>query len=563
MKNKLLVAMIAPLCLGVVFGVTSCGQGEKIDKSKTQIYINNFKRGFGSEWLSALKTRFEAEHAEDSYEEGKKGVQVVVHNVGTPADSRMANILSGIDEIYFTEQSYYYSFMKYQGKNLLGDITDVVTDTLDEYGETRSIEDKLTDEQKDYYNTGSDTQKKYYALPHYSGYFGLQYDVDLFDLQGFYFAKENLSVAEGDMGQFISKRNNVKSAGPDGIEGTTDDGLPRTYDEFFQLCDYMVSKSVIPFMSSGQNANDYLNLLVNAFAADHAGKTEYTNKFRGEGEMKDLFNCFDTNGNPVADATPTTLTKATGYEAYRTIGNYYGLSFLKKILSNPNYYFDKITSNAFSAKSAQDEMLIRFTETSSKKVAMISEGIWWENEAGTTSDELGERFGAKYSRINRKFGFMPFPKATEERYQKDNTNTLFDHLFSLMFIKANVAEWKLPLVKEFVKFANSDESLREFTRITNTPKALSYDLTADDEKEMTYYGKTLAVLKENSDIVYPGNDSELYQLNSAFFHTDNQFSTIVKGTENKFVWGKIRTTSAEDYFLGMYDYYKANWKNLS
>lgn len=566
MNKKILIGLIVPLCMGGIASLASCGQqGEKIDPTKTQIYVNNFRRGFGSEWLSALKTRFEAAHAEDTHwEEGKKGVEIIIHNVGTPADSRIANILTGIDEVYFTEQSYYYSFLNYNGQNLMGDITDVVEQDLTDLGdeEGRTIEDKLTAEQKNYYNVGSEENPQYYALPHYAGYFGIQYDVDLFDTNGFYYAAENLSVVPGDRGEFVSKHNSKKSAGPDGIEGTYDDGLPRTYDEFFNLCDYMIVKNCVPLISTGQNANDYLNLLVNGFAADHAGKEEMSNKFKSSGVMTDLCSGF-VNGEPVPEANPVTLNKNNGYEAYRMIGNYYGISFLKRLLSNPSYVYDKVTSTAFSAKAAQDELLIRYTETSSKKIAMISEGIWWENESKTVSDDLATRFGPAYSSKNRRFAFMPFPKATEERYAKDNTNTLFDHLFSLMFMKANVAEWKVPLVKEFIRFANTDTSLREFTKITNTPKALEYELTDADKNEMTYYGRTLAELKESSDVVYPGNNSTVYRLNSTFFHTDNQYSTIIDNTENKFVWGKINSVTAQKYFEGMDDYYKRQWSNLN
>ena len=35
------------------------GVDEKIDKSKTQLYVSNFNGGYGDTWLRALKKKFE------------------------------------------------------------------------------------------------------------------------------------------------------------------------------------------------------------------------------------------------------------------------------------------------------------------------------------------------------------------------------------------------------------------------------------------------------------------------------------------------------------------------
>ncbi|MBO6280685.1 MAG: hypothetical protein J6M95_03815 [Bacilli bacterium] len=569
MKKRFLIGMVLPLtAASFVVGCRPTSSGDKIDVTKTQIYINNFKRGFGSKWLDDLKTRFESLHAEDSYEEGKKGVEIIIHSIGSTADSRKANILSGVDEIYFTEQSYYYDLIKYEKDGVLYDITDAVKNPLTEYGETKSIEDKLTEEQKDYfYYQNEGGEKKYYALPHYAGYFGLQYDIDVFDNYMFYFAKNPISPEY----PFIRDLTDEKTAGPDGVEGTFDDGLPRTYDEFFKLCDYMVENDVIPFISTGANANDYLNLLVNAFAADYAGKDNTVAKFKASGTVSRLGNV-DSNGNvtPIPDET---LTIDTGYRAYKSLGFYYGLEFLKKLTSNKNYYFrgangsGGLDSSAYSAKSAQDEFLISYRDSKrgkSKDIAMISEGIWWEAESETTSETLsGGNPNSPYAKMNRHFGFMPFPKATMERYEESNKNTLFDHLFSLMFVKRNVASWKAPLLLDFMRFANTDESLRAFTRITNTPKSLNYTMTDEDKAQMTAYGRNLIELKENSDIVYPGNSSTIYQLNSGWFHHNSQYSALIDGVRNDYVWQALPKVSAATYYNGMYAYYSDYWKNLA
>lgn len=556
MKKKIVLGVIFPLCATALLGACNLRKqsGESVDSSKTQLYINNFARGFGTKWLDNLKTQFESEHAEDSYEDGKKGVQIIIHSSNSPIKDNLGNILTKDDEIYFTEQSSYFQLYD---AGVLCDITSAVTEKLTGYSETKSIEDKLTEEQQDYFGIVKDGTRHYYGVPHYSGFFGLQIDVDLFDEKGFYFAATPLD--EGN-GRFVTSRNPVKSAGPDGISGTYDDGFPRTYDEFFALCDYMVEEGCTPIVGSGANTSDYINHLVNGFVADYEGKDQLMNKYRSKGTMVNLVSSINPDGSVTKEA-PTTINNQNGYLAYKSAGNYYGLKFLERMLSKSSYYWDKIKSSSYSAKSAQDDFLISYSEKSKQQIGMIYEGSWWENESDTTSTSLAQQKGDTYSKMNRRFAFLPFPKPTMERYLESNKSTLFDHLFSIMFVKANAASWKMPLINEFVKFCNSDRSLRDFTVTTNTPKSLNYELTAEDKAKMTYYGKCLAELKANADVVYPGCSDEIFKVHSNEFLNDRQYFTKVDSTVTQYAWNGIyaRNYTAEQYFGGMVTYYQEQW----
>ena len=567
MKTKLPIILLMPLA--TISSLSGCGgkQTTPTDASKTQIYVNNFRRGFGSEWLDSLCRRFEEANKDISYEEGKTGVQIIVSNIGSPADSRMGSILGNRDEVYFTEQSYYFDFQTYNGVNLLEDITDVVTEPLTEYNETRSIEDKLTDEQKDFYGVKGGATPRYYALAHYNGFFGFNYDVDLFDKYGFYFAETPLS---GTNGQFITTRNAVKSSGPNGILGDWDDGLPKTYDQFYQLCDYMVFKGCIPWVASSKEAFGYMNLLVNSMATDHEGMEQMFNKFKNSGTMTDLGEV-DDSGN-ITKLPATELTKENGYMAYKMLGQYHALKFLKTLHDNPNYHHPNLTATSgYSAEASQNDFLRSriFNEknpsSGTKPIGMISEGIWWEAETSENSSILADQYGEEYRRENRRFAFLPFPKATEERYAQSHKNTLFDHLFSLVFMKSGIAEWKKPLIKKFLRFAHTDESLRDFTVKTNTTKAFNYELTAEDEAKMTYYGKTLVQLKKESDVLYPGNSSSIYINNASKFHYNEFFFTEPsKGKTVQYAWDGIhdQNLSAEKYFTGIGTYRQNNWADF-
>ena len=53
---------------------------EEIDKNRTQLYVYNCNSGFGTEWIAGVKARYEELHKNDVYEEGKKGIQIIINN---------------------------------------------------------------------------------------------------------------------------------------------------------------------------------------------------------------------------------------------------------------------------------------------------------------------------------------------------------------------------------------------------------------------------------------------------------------------------------------------------
>ncbi len=530
---------------------------EKIDASKTQIYVRNYDGGYGSEWLSKIKDRFEEAHKDDVLEEGKKGVQIYINNNKDTADASANKILTNRDEVIFTEQSSYFSL---KNEGILADITDVVTDKLD--GEDKSILDKMDDSQKSFYGIEENGEKHYYALPHYSGYFGITYNVDLFDKKGFYFAK-NPSGTTYLADKFISKTNIKKSDGPDGVSGTSDDGLPTTYDEFFDLCNYIAKSDCVPFLSNGKNKNDYLNLLVNSLAANYEGKEEMSKVFTCDGEVNTLATI--KNGELVIDSAPTTLTEENGYEVSRMAGKYYGIKFLKTIVENDSYYNKTKMTTAYSHTDAQRDFLYGGYDESTPQYAMLSDGCWWQNEAKGIFEEMESSKSESASMKNRRFAFMPLPQPTKEKADSTKKTTLYDHLYSFCFMKANVEEYKKSIVKEFIKFCNTDTSLVEYTITTNTPKALNYTMTENDLNQMTYYGRSLYERKANSDIIYPCANNSFFANNQKKFHPNFQYETTINGKTNQWVVTGLTDEgySAEDYFSGMYTYYKNEWSHYN
>ena len=71
---------------------------------------------------------------------------------------------------------------------------------------------------------------KYYGVPVYETYIGIMYDIDMWAERGYYI-KDNAG------GKYTWTKNVAEAwAGQDGEKGTSADGLPITYDDFYALC---------------------------------------------------------------------------------------------------------------------------------------------------------------------------------------------------------------------------------------------------------------------------------------------------------------------------------------
>lgn len=571
--KKFLAPMLAATCLLSAMLFASCGGtpsegpgGESIDTNRTQIYVFNFAGGYGSEWLGEIKKRFEAEHANISYEKDKMGVQIMVNPIKTPFNAMTSTILSSQDEVFFGEQGYYNSL---KNSGVLADITDIVTDVMDEYGETRSIEDKLTQEQKAYYGLkDADSQTHYYALPHYSSTFGFVYNVDLFDEIGFYVKKGT----EGANPTFIKKSQGQVSKGPDGrtgvengIDYSEDDGLPATYDEFFALCDAMVDIGVMPITWSGNAYGAYLDNLRVALASEAMGIEEMMLNYSLTGTAKTL-STVQSNGT-LTSVGEENIVPANAYKLAQQSGWYYALSFLEEITLNEDYHHKLSFNGAYTHMDAQEDFINAGLDGKTAEMGMLMDGTWWEAEAAGAYNRMVQSKGEQYSKMNRNFKMMPLPKPTQAHVDAAAANangkvyTLYDGNAPLCFVKSNVAEWKMPLVKEFMKFCHTDVSLREYTRVTNSLRSFDYTLTNDDMAQMTTYGKSLVSLKTKSNYVFPYSANAGYTVNEAAYTSGSYLTKAIVGGKSYSGWltaFRDSSVTAEQYFNGMITYSEQN-----
>ncbi len=537
---KRLLSLLLVVC--VAFGVTACKpKGIQIDKTKTQIYVSNFNGGFGKEWLDEIAKDFTEDYKNVSFEEGKKGVQVIIKNHKKTSSSMIQDFREDDNYVFFNEN---LAYNEYVAKNNLLDITDVVNGTFsirnldptkpdymdvkayDEEGnelgkeaipepstEDKNIIGKFNDIQKD----ALKIDNKYYAIPHYEGFYGLTYDADLWNQKGYYMDEDGLfQLKLADREEF--------SAGPDGIKGTYDDGLPATYEEFFELLT-KIRANYTPIIWSGEN-QFYITNTINQLIADYNGVDNERLCYTFNGTATEFITGWDGDTPIIGEKE---IRNENGYDVFGQAGFYYGLKWAEQLVrTNLNVHNDSFTESA-SHTNVQNKYLMSVRGTVGKRVAMIAEGCWWQNEAKGQFNVMKDQFGLGAK--DRNLLWMPLPKADADHIGK---TTLLESNRCFGMIRANMPQDKIPLAKLFLQYCNTLERLQEFSFITNTSKALTYDMPEgwENDERLTPFGKSILQMKTAKDpdsgepmteIVYQLSTNSLYANNASEFQKMDVF----------------------------------------
>lgn len=559
-KKILSFTLILALLLPAMMTLASCSgrdKGQKIDNTKTQVNLKYYAGGFGTEWIDAAIAAFEEKYANYSFEEGKVGVQVIKDYVKS---SDTADLVKGSkNNIYITEGVNYYEFLS---KDVMLDITDLVKGNAatgpdsDESGKT--IEDKMTDSRKNFYSVGS----KYYALPYYESSVSLVYNVDLFDKKGWYLidgkstegmTEEQLKDGDSVFELFLdSDPTATKSAGPDGIKGTADDGLPATYADFQALLTMIEWSGCYTFITNGYT--DYLTPCATGVWATASGSDEISLSMSFDGISNTLLD-LDANGNVQYDENgnakllpSTTITSGNAYLLHQQKGKLDSIEFVK-MLMNSNYYADSF-SPSFSHRMAQN-IFINGTQDN-KEVAMLVDGSWWNSEAKTD-------YNSEEDRLTQKFAVMPIPKA--DASQVGENTVRISERNSMMFVNKSTPENVLPAVLEFMSFLQSDEIMNLFSVHTDTLRAMNYVISEENLAKMSYYGQNNYVTSRaaTTDWVEWMPTTETTKLNASMLNSSKWGYSNGSSSAPFTYFKENKNADTVDYFNQIRNFYKNSW----
>lgn len=541
--------LVTVLLAAVMFVVplTGCGgDGIEIDPNRTQLYVGIYEGGWGREWIDAMIEEFEQLNPEvQVIAEGKKDEFT--------GDTLKASIASGQYDLYFTTINFADFVANESDNNLLLDITDAVTTPLSEYGETRSIEDKM-DPYMQTYMKASNQNGRYYSIPMYCSYYNIVYDVDLFEQEStpLYFAEDGTFTTG-----LTEKGAKAKWAGQDGETGTYDDGLPVTWSDFRRLINEMIKYGITPFIW-GSDVSAYRADYFTTVWANYEGKENF--------DLNLTFDGVDTTlpGTDTDESGRTGLriTAENGYELQKQPGKRWALEMAKYIIDNNLYDGESFLADYLSAQNRY--LLSKYTATTGeKRIAMLIEGGWWENESKAMQEDMVARFGDEYA--NRRFGIMTVPRFDGQ----ENMNKVLYSVTgnSVGFIRKNATQPEL--AKEFLRFTTTDANLRLYTRMTGSTRAYDYELTQDDLDSMSYYKQSLWDIfsDENTDMVYSYGPSRLAINNQAYFRGPWCWTGISGGRQlneptTAFAqYGSQLTVDA--YMDALYTYHSNQWSNLN
>lgn len=537
MKSKIGICLIIP-CVAGALCLTGCKKNQSKPHSKDGkaiIYIATYNGGVGYDWINTICARFNEQFADytDAQLESK-GLRGVEFRVDANESYYGENLESGLTaDIYFTEM---VDYAYYARKGLFLDVSDVITSSLEDLGDTGSIEDKLDENLKNYLKC---INNKYYGLPFYEGFYNLMYDVDLFDQELLFFDEEGV-IGETSASEHLSK-------GPDNVAGTWDDGLPRTYEEFDTLMDNL-SAQYTPIVLTG-GTTSYVNRYIQNHFVNYEGKEQSLLNYNFNGPATDL-GTVANNGTVTKDETPTVISQySQGAVLQKQLGKYYALDFLKNHMMNSNNL-----KTVSSHKEAQKDFIATKYGGGSKstRFGLIVEGSWWENEASTYLKADEAKGGGK---LNRRFGVLPIPKVSDDEVGQKQTVISLNSSFCFVAKNTTYPE----LSKNVFKFFHTNQSLSSFTASTSATRAFSYSIEDSDLPNTSYFAKQLIAMKETCDIVYPfSSDSHVLDKKSNFSMDKYPWSIgdVISNVYDQFV-NNIETPIT--YFRKMYTYATTWW----
>ncbi len=537
--SSFLSIVLATMCM-LFTGCSGRDEGKSVDENRSQLYVGFFEAGFGRVWFDQAIKEFEDAYKDYSFENGRTGVQIIDDSRKEPfkPDNLLPNIHNYQNYMYIVSVGNYN---KFYDNNVLKEMTGAITEKVyDDNGNVAELSGTTaTKSMKDFLNPDYanlvEKDGKYYGIPESYYVPGLFYDADYFDEKALYLT---------ETGEFGAKQRDIDytksnpedphcGAGPDGVFGTLDDGMPATYDEFKALLQEIVKKNGIPVTWAGDTTYQ-ARYAFEQFWANYEGADEFRINYTWE-------------GNSVYATEPVTRDNVAEISS-RQKGREYGIQLFYDLVrgeEGKSYYPSDLENRTYL--QAQEDFL-RSKRNIDGRIAMFMEGGYWETEARNTFDAMGGANG--YGK--RDFRLLPVPNVAGQTNTNSKEVVVTKGGDSLIFFTEKCTSSKLDvqnaIATKFLQFISSRPQVVKFTANTGAcfkPFTYGFDgnsLTNEEISTFTKYSQS--AYKYMCEAMKDGDNAVVH---SAIRHKDRD--SLVDSNNPKFMYFDGTESSPAKYFL--------------
>ena len=456
---------------------------EEEKANMTELKVGVYNGGIGYEWAKKMAVEFEKMYKDEPFENGKTGVyvNVVAEKEGYEELYNLLSIGQETNDVYYLSVHDFKNYVDLDNNVCLAkDVTDILEEKvykangeLAAAGETATM--SMLDKQEPYFawawNEGAETDPVYYAFPYEYCLKGFIYDHDA-------------------IGKFMDY---------DGWKGT-----PKTTDDFIDLLDRISDNYTGITFAAQDSAASYTHMFQYGFIAQYEGEEGAMLNLTYDGECTfeagsfsaDIIAAEKAAGRMVENSDGTLKTTITDENAYllsQQTGKKKLAEFTRNILKQ-EYIDSNIVGVSQTYGEVQKGFLYSAADPTKKRIAMIFEGEWWENEARTYFDAMARDIDEKYAYGERDFRFMPIPQAeggVNEKY------TMLTNGAGHAFVNKNTTVYEA--AKKWIQFQHSESGLKLFLKQTGCTLPYEFNMTESDLEECSPFAASTYEMKQSDE----------------------------------------------------------------
>lgn len=468
------------------------------DSSNSKFVINCYDGGYGQNWLVQLCNELYELCKDVSFEPGKKGAYFEVVGDKSAATSLASDEIkqgSTSTDFYITSAGSPSAYMTVQN-NIIDfdnvyayDMADILSEKVfDSNGEVslvgnrfktlddgQTLLDRMDDEIVDTWNFGKATGApkgtngeiidKYYFMPFEDTPVGLIVDWD-----------------------FVGGKMNFHGSGIDGMPGT----MQELSDLFEQI-----RESGYAGWTMGSGTSFYLYSFENAIRSKVDG-IEKTKKMAYYLDDPEGYDFGGDTGNIKISYEAKNGYWATKTKGYKAVYDFAQMMCTTK--GDTTYYASDLFAKDF--KQTQKDFVMSKSSSTFRRVAMLLDGEWWENETRATFNQMANKKENGYG--VRDFRMMPIPRITED--DAEDKYLLSAKQTSVMVANPNTVKKgsaKEDLLRIFLQYVFSRHGLATLNTLTSiSMPSYKYNLTSEEQGKLTKFGQWMYNLYRNEEFKY-------------------------------------------------------------